>query len=158
MSTKRDDSQITETLEDYLEIILMLSLQHKIVRVRDIAKEKGVRMPTVTSALQRLSQKDLVAYEAREYVELSESGRRVADRILARHESMAAFLERILGVPHETADSDACGLEHHLSSVSVQRLSALVEYIESSPEVDPAFLSRFQRHCAQREERRDARA
>ncbi|MCK4304364.1 MAG: metal-dependent transcriptional regulator [Candidatus Eisenbacteria sp.] len=137
---------LSETLEDYLEIILQLSLRHKNVRVTDIAQAKKVRMPTVTWALGRLSEKGLVHYRARQYVQLTDLGGAIARKTSSRHRFLMHFLSRILGVPADAAEQDACGLEHHLSSHSLERLAAFVEYIETCPQVKVDFLSRF-RDC-----------
>jgi DtxR family transcriptional regulator, Mn-dependent transcriptional regulator len=143
INKQTDSDQLSETLEDYLEIILSLSLQQKVVRVRDIAKHKSVRMPTVTAALRRLADKRLVEYAAREYVELTEEGNAIARRVAGRHHFLARFLEQTLGVPSDIAEVDACGLEHHLSAPTLSRLSAFVEYIDTCPGVESQFLDRF---------------
>jgi DtxR family Mn-dependent transcriptional regulator len=136
-------TDLSETLEDYLEIIYALSLEHPAVRVRDIARAKGVRMPTVTAALRRLSERALVSYQAREHVGLTDAGKKIAHRLTGRHRFLTRFLAQVLGVVPETAERDACGLEHHLSACSLERLAAFVEYIDTCPSVDPAFLRRF---------------
>jgi DtxR family Mn-dependent transcriptional regulator len=142
-SPAKEATPLSETLEDYLEIILDLSLQQRTVRVRDIARAKGVRMPTVTAALRRLSERGLVLYQAREYVGLTEHGGAIARRVTGKHRFLSRFLTRVLGVPGDVADEDACGLEHHLSPRTLERLAAFVEYLETCPEVDGGFLARF---------------
>ncbi len=149
MSTKPKtpaSTALSETLEDYLEIILRLSLEHQVVRVRDIAREKSVRMPTVTAALKRLAERGLIVYEAREFAVLTDRGAAIAGRVASRHRFLRRFLVEILGVPAAVAEQDACGLEHHLSPPTVERLAAFVEYLETCPGVDPDFLTRF-REC-----------
>jgi DtxR family Mn-dependent transcriptional regulator len=140
------EPSLSETLEDYLEIILELSSRTKAVRVRDVARAKDVRMPTVTWAFKRLAAKGLVHYEAREYAELTPEGAAVAGRVAGRHRFLSRFLTEILGVPAEVAARDACGIEHHLSAGTLERLTAFVEYIETCPEVGDHFLQRF-RDC-----------
>ncbi len=135
---------LSESLEDYLEIILALSLEQASVRVRDIARAKQVRMPSVTAALHRLSERGLVEYQAREYVGLTPAGEMIANRLAGRHRFLTRFLCRLLHVPEHIAERDACGLEHHLSGESLDRLVAFVEYIETCPLVGPEFLRRFQ--------------
>jgi DtxR family transcriptional regulator, Mn-dependent transcriptional regulator len=137
---------LSETLEDYLEIILALSLEQRTVRVRDIARAKAVRMPTVTAALKRLAELGLVRYAAREYVELSEAGSEVAARVAGRHRFLTRFLGGVLGVPREVAEADACSLEHRLSPPTLERLAAFVEYLDTCPQVGPELLGRF-REC-----------
>ncbi len=149
MSTESGQSaalHLSEALEDYLEIILGLSLERRTIRVRDIARAKAVRMPTVTWALHRLSERGLVRYEAREYIELTAQGEAIARRVASRHGFLTRFLADVLGVPTTQAEEDACGLEHHLSPASLERLAAFVEYIDTCPEVDDSFLDRF-RSC-----------
>jgi len=140
---KESSRTLSETLEDYLEIILALALENPAVRVRDIARAKGVRMPSVTAALRRLSERGLVSYQAREYVGLTAEGEGIARRLTGRHRFLTRFLHELLGVPEDVAERDACGLEHHLSAQSLDRLAAFVEYIDTCPQVGAAFLSRF---------------
>ncbi len=135
---------LSETLEDYLEIILALALENPTVRVRDIARAKGVRMPSVTAALRRLKEKALVSYRAREYVGLTTEGEAIAQRLAGRHRFLTRFLHELLCVSATVAERDACGLEHHLSAESLDRLAAFVEYIDTCPEVGAEFLTRFQ--------------
>lgn len=134
---------LSEALEDYLEIILALSLENPAVRVRDIARAKGVRMPSVTAALRRLSERGLVSYQAREYVGLTSEGEAIARRLTGRHRFLTRFLHELLSVPEDVAERDACGLEHHLSARSLDRLAAFAEYIDTCPQVGAEFLNRF---------------
>ncbi len=145
-STPSGGPALSETLEDYVEIILALSLERRTVRVRDIARAKAVRMPTVTAALKRLAEMGLVRYAAREYVELSEAGSEVAARVASRHRFLTRFLAEVLGVPRDVAEADACSLEHRLSPPSLERLAAFVEYLDTCPLVDAELLERF-REC-----------
>ncbi|MBW2643899.1 MAG: metal-dependent transcriptional regulator, partial [Deltaproteobacteria bacterium] len=68
---------LTPAMEDYLEAIFNLDREKRVVRVRDIAKRLGVRMPTVTSMLKTLSKRELVDYEKYEYLELTDNGRAI---------------------------------------------------------------------------------
>jgi len=56
-------TQLSDSLEDYLEIILALEKQKKVARVKDIAEEMSVLRGSVTSALKNLSSKELINYE-----------------------------------------------------------------------------------------------
>jgi len=51
---------LTPAMEDYLELILKLKEENKVVRVRDIAKGMNVKMPSVTSMLNTLAKKNLI--------------------------------------------------------------------------------------------------
>ncbi|HEB84381.1 MAG TPA: metal-dependent transcriptional regulator, partial [Bacteroidetes bacterium] len=77
--------RLSESLEDYLEAVFRLLQKQKVARVRDIARLKGVKTSSVTSALQRLSREGLVEYHAREYVDLTPEGRELGFRLYQRH-------------------------------------------------------------------------
>lgn len=122
---------LSESLEDYIEIIYRLIADQKIARVRDIARAKAVKMSSVVSALKRLDQEKLARYEAREFVELTPTGIDLARRLLGRHEFLTRFLIDVLQVDPEIAESDACSMEHTLSLETMKRLYAFSEFIES---------------------------
>ncbi len=122
--------QLSESLEDYIEIIFNLIEAHKIARVRDIAKAKDVKMSSVVSALKRLDQAGLVNYEAREFVELTETGSDLASRLLKRHKFLTRFLVDVLSVDPDTAEHDACQMEHAISPETMHRLYEFAEYLQ----------------------------
>ena len=137
-------SNLSTSLEDYLEIILQLIQEKGEARVKDIAARKSVRMASVTGALKRLSQEALIKYKARETVTLTDSGHELANRILQRHEFISRFLTEILGVNPETASRDACSIEHVISLESLDRLAGFVEFLKACPQADGDLVERFQ--------------
>lgn len=122
---------ISESLEDYLKIIFQLERERRVARVKDIASRKGVRMASVTGALRRMAKEGLVNYGAREFVELTAQGAELARTILQRDEFLRQFLTATLGVDAQTADRDACALEHHLSTETLSRLVALHQFMST---------------------------
>ncbi|MGB9595614.1 MAG: metal-dependent transcriptional regulator [Candidatus Poribacteria bacterium] len=127
----QNDTVLTNSMEDYLEAISTLGQKKKYVRVKDIAKEMKVKMPSVTSALKVLAEKNLVHHEKYEYVELTEQGLAIANEIKNRHNLIVKFLTEVLKVDPDIADKDACGIEHSVSPVTVERLIKLVESMET---------------------------
>lgn len=126
------DRSLSENLEDYLKIIFQLERRHRVARVKAIAEQKGVKMASVTGALQRLATRGLVHYHARALVELTDEGRELAYGLLQCNEFLALFFGSILCIDEETAREDACALEHRLSPASLGKLVALYQFIESS--------------------------
>lgn len=139
---------LTPAQEDYLEIILALAREHRVARVRDIARSKGVRMASVSDALKRLSGQGLVDYQAREFVQLTAEGEAQAQRVAGRHDFLRRFFTEILLLDPETAERDACTVEHHLSPATVERLASFYQFVQSCPETPAAFLEDFAR-CLQ---------
>jgi len=123
--------RLSESLEDYIEIIYKLIADQKVARVRDIARAKAVKMSSVVSALKRLGQEKLAKYEAREFVELTPTGSDLARRLLRRHDFLTRFLIDVLQVDPRIAESDACSMEHGLSLETMSRFYAFSEFIQS---------------------------
>ena len=120
-------SKLTQSLEDYLEVIHVLLQTNKIARVRDIAAALTVKMPSVARAVAELKKLGLVSQEPYSGVELTEEGKRVAVVILNRHLLLRQFLIH-LGVSEEAANEDACNMEHILSA---ETLAKIEEYMKS---------------------------
>lgn len=139
----QEDIILTDSMEDYLEAISTLRQNKKYVRVKDIAKQMKVRMPSVTGALRILAEKKLVRHEKYEYVELTEEGIKIADEIKYRHDLISKFLTQVLKVDPKTAEKDACGIEHSVSPITMERLVKLVESIETCNNDLPGCLINF---------------
>ena len=123
---------LSNSMEDYLEAISTLNQKKNYVRVKDIAKEMKVRMPSVTGALKTLTERNLVRHEKYEYVELTEEGTKIAEEIKRRHNLISKFLTHILKIDPEIAEKDACKIEHSVSPITVERLIKLVESMDSN--------------------------
>jgi DtxR family Mn-dependent transcriptional regulator len=141
-------SNLSCSLEDYLEIILQLVHEKGEARVKEIAARKAVRMASVTGALKRPAKEQLIVYKARESVTLTDAGYDLAGRVLKRHQFIARFLGEVLGVPADTASRDACAIEHVISLDSLDRLAGFMEFLRSPVLVEQDVAGRFQRSYA----------
>ena len=108
---KRDD-ELTSNMEDYLEVILNLQQEQRVARVKDVAQRLNVKMPSVTGAMKGLAEKGLVNYERYSYLTLTAAGEKIAREIGERHKTFYSFLTEVLQLDHNTAERDACRLEH----------------------------------------------
>ena len=113
---------LTAIQEDYLEVIHDLSSEDDGVRTTDIAERLGCRLPTVSRTVHKMAGMGLVEHESRGLVILTDKGRSTAHDIAHRHSDTVAFLRKILGLPEEQAERDACKIEHGLSPLAAQRL------------------------------------
>jgi DtxR family Mn-dependent transcriptional regulator len=117
---------MTKSLEDYIEEIHLLIRDCGQARVRDVARALGVKMPSVVKALRELKRLELVTQEPYANIELTEKGRRMASHVLNRHMLLKSFLTK-LGVDAETADRDACLMEHILSPETFEKIRIFTE-------------------------------
>ena len=110
-----------ESLEDYLETILMLQKSRGQVRSIDIANEMNFTKPSVSVAMKNLREKQYITMDSIGYITLTEAGRQRAEDVLERHTILADLLMHI-GVSKETALADACKVEHDLSEESFEAI------------------------------------
>jgi len=134
----------TASMEDYLEAIAKLGGARKVARVKQISEVLGVRMPSVTSALKKLSEQELVEHERYGHIKLTPQGDKVARDVISRHEVLTRFFAQALGINRETAEEDACKIEHFISPFSMERLAKFVEFIEACPLGSANFPSRYE--------------
>ena len=109
----------SESLEDYLETILLLQKRTGQVRSIDIATEMNFSKPSVSVAMKNLREKG--------YITLTESGLQRAESVLERHTLLSDWLISI-GVSRETALEDACKIEHDLSEESFEAIKKKIRF------------------------------
>ncbi len=126
------NSDLSSSIEDYLETILLLSEKDGAVRVTDIAEKLDIAKPSVTAAVNTLKEKGFVTQERYGRVYLTPVGREHALRVKRRHKTLRNFLIEILGVSEETAEKDACLMEHAVSSETMEKLMLFLEKTVSS--------------------------
>lgn len=113
--------------EDYLESVLRISRERGNVRSIDIVHDLGVSKPSVSVAVHNLEKEGYLKLDGHEIL-LTEAGREIAERVIERHELFFNFLTG-LGVDRETAEKDACNMEHALS---VEGFEAFKNYVKKN--------------------------
>ena len=123
---------LSSTHEMYLKVLYGLESQREVGRVRDMAKGLGVTPSTVTVVLKKLERAGLVIHDYYGTVKLTVQGSRVAACVVRRFEIIKTLLVDVLGVDAETAEIDACQMEHAVSPATVNRIEALVAWVRAS--------------------------
>jgi DtxR family Mn-dependent transcriptional regulator len=126
---------LSESLEDYLLGIFVVSKQKKVVRLKDIAKERQVKLPSVVNALKELSEKGLISHERYSYVAFTDKGLNEAKKLYDRHKTVFKFLHEILGATESVAEKDAHRMEHDLTASTLDRLTKFAEFVEIFPQM-----------------------
>ena len=104
----------SELAEDYVEIIQILINEDGDARLTEISTRMGVAHPTVSKALKKLHREGLVIVRPYKSILLTEKGRILAEECRKKHQDVVLFL-LALGIDKETAETDAEGIEHHVS-------------------------------------------
>lgn len=130
MKPKGHMLNLSRKAEDYLEAILHISLEKGYARTKDVAKRLGVSPPSVVEMFRKLDRIGMVEYRRYEGVVLTPAGRKVAEVIRFRHETLKQLLI-LIDIPHDIADGDACRMEHELSENSVQKIRLFLDFLDS---------------------------
>lgn len=119
---------INESAEDYLETILILSKKLPVVRSVDIANELNFKKSSVSIAMKNLREKNHITMSKEGYISLTPDGLAIAEMIYERHQLLSSWLIR-LGVDKDTANEDACKMEHVISKESFDAIKQHVSKI-----------------------------
>ncbi len=111
-----------ESGEMYLENILRLSRKLEKVRAIDVAETMNFSKPSVSRALSILKKDNCLVVDSDGQIVLTEKGRSIAEKIYERHVVLTDILKKI-GVSEETAEDDACKIEHYLSDETFEKIT-----------------------------------
>ena len=112
--------------EDYLEAVLVLQKKQGMVRSIDLARHMGFSKPSISHAVGVLRDGGFLTMDEDGFLHLTDIGREVAEKIYERHQF---FTEQLVaaGVDQETAEQDACRIEHAISDTSFRKLKEKVQ-------------------------------
>lgn len=116
-----------ESGENYLETIYILKQKYGFVRSVDIAKELSFSKPSVSRAIGILRDGGYLEVGDNGNLILTEKGEEKAKAIYERHTVLTKFLVEILKVEPQTAEADACRMEHIISEETFRRFKAYLK-------------------------------
>jgi DtxR family transcriptional regulator, Mn-dependent transcriptional regulator len=116
-----------QSMEDYLERILMLQEKNEIVRSIDIAHSMSFSKASISVAVKKLVEQGYINHDLQTgQITLTDAGLKIASATYDRHKTLSKFFEH-LGVDENVALEDACAVEHDLSDQTYEKLKAFVE-------------------------------
>lgn len=118
---------MTASLEDYLEAVFVLAENSGEVRLTDIAAMLNVSKPSANRAVNTLTQNGFLSHETYGAITLTPEGETYAASVLHRHKLLKHFLMNTLGVNENTAEEDACKMEHVMSAETIEKLYNYLE-------------------------------
>ncbi len=137
------NKELTPSLEDYLEVILKLTKENNVARVKDIAEKINVKFSSVTGALKQLSKLGLVNYQPYQYITLTEKGKNEAKKIERKRKILRNFFTKFFGMKYTEAEETACKVEHFLENEIIDKFEKLNEFIEKCPRTDKLWLEKL---------------
>ena len=124
---------VSEAIENYLETIYILSQQQNEVHAIDICSYLSYSRPTVSIVLRQMREHGLVTVNEENHIYLTEEGLSIAVHMYERHELLTRML-MMLGVSRETAQRDACKIEHDLSEETFAAIKRHIQEYEPKKE------------------------
>ena len=124
----------SSAVEDYLEQIHQLIEGKGYARAVEIAENLGVAQASVSNMLHKLDQDGFVVREKYRGITLTDHGRKVAERIVIRHDLLTRLL-RAFELPEDIIYRDVEGMEHHISRPTLKVLTAICEELETAPDL-----------------------
>lgn len=118
--------QLFESGENYLETILLLQKSKGEVRSVDVAAALNYSKASVSRAMGIMKNGGFITVDDKGFIHFTEKGRQKAHAILDRHKIITEFLRECLKIDDETAEKDACRIEHIISPQTFEAIKSFL--------------------------------
>lgn len=155
---------LIDTTEMYLRTIFELEEEGIVPLRARIAERLSQSGPTVSQTVARMERDGLLHVEGDRHLELTDSGRSLATRVMRKHRLAECLLVNVIGMPWEDVHIEACRWEHVISAEVEELIRAKLDNPltcphgnpipgAGAPEIDVVLLSETQAGDAIRLER-----
>ena len=134
---KNEESPLTASNEDYLEMIYRLSQKDGFTRIQDLAAALNVQPPSATKMVQKLADLYLVNYKKYGIILLNDEGKKKGRALLERHRTVEEFL-LMLGLSKGTLEETE-KIEHTIGPETLSCIAAFVSFLKSRPDIVGAY-------------------
>ena len=118
--------KLSESIEDYIEQLYIDDPSKNGVRITDLAEAMNVSKASANDAVRRLKDLGYVKHEKYRQIYLTEKGKEKGAQIYDRHITLTSFLTLIVGVDPQTAEDEACAIEHIISEETFTKIKQLL--------------------------------
>ncbi len=130
---------LTESMEDYLEMVYRLVKANGYVRAVDLAESLKVQASSVTRMIQKLDEAGFIRYEKYRNIALTEMGERYGEFLVWRDETLKRFLVALNA--QDGVDEQVEGMEHYITPKTMSLIRCLLEFFENAPKAQKQFHS-----------------
>lgn len=131
---KKDESSLTASMEDYIEMIYRLSADNGFTRINELSQFLNIQPPSATKMVQRLAAMGYIKYEKYGCLMLEERGKQVGALLLKRHEMIEKFM-KIIGVKESKVLEETEKIEHMLSGDTTDCFENFLAFMTDNPDV-----------------------
>lgn len=133
-------NELSASLEDYLEIICNLLETSECVKAVEIARKLNISRASVSEALSKLAQKNLIIYESHKGISITPEGLKKAKEVIEKHKTLTDFFGKTLGLNREEAEENACRVEHVISDNLFKKIKEFQNYCDNNEELTKNFM------------------
>ena len=124
-------TDLTPSLEDYMEMIYRKITTNGYIRVTELAQELNVKPSSVSKTLGKLVNLNMIDYQKYGVIKLTDRGWRVGKYLLWRHNVVNSFFEILAPKNPERGFAEAERVEHILSRETVVQLENIIETLRN---------------------------
>ena len=144
----KEKTDLSASLEDYIEAIYHIIEIKLVARSKEIATRLDVSRASVTEALRALSKKGLINYAPYEAITLNDRGKTVAEDVIFRHEALKRFFVEVLAIEPGIAEEGACKIEHSAPPEIIAKMISFTKFIKICPRGGEDLIDGFAEYCA----------
>ncbi|MBE5967820.1 MAG: DtxR family transcriptional regulator [Lachnospiraceae bacterium] len=130
------ERQLTPALEDYLEMVYRLCMENDYTRVGKLSELLNVKPSSASKMISKLASLGYIKYSRYEIIQLTDSGQKIGEYLLQRHETVESFLT-LVGNRNPLKETEL--IEHSLSPSTISDLDDLLEYFRLNPAMQQDF-------------------
>ncbi|MDX6533071.1 MAG: DtxR family transcriptional regulator, Mn-dependent transcriptional regulator [Gaiellales bacterium] len=128
---------LSEATQEYLESIYWL-YEAGIDRTQaNLARALQVSQPSASEMLKRMADDDLVSRDGNKLIHFTERGKEMAERIVARHRLVEAYLVKVMGIPWDDVHEEAHAMEHSISPRLEAKMLEMIGDVKTCPHGHP---------------------
>src|SRR5947208_4515608 len=128
---------LSEATQEYLESVYWL-YESGIERTQaNLARALQVSQPSVSEMLRRMVDDELVSRDEAKLINFTDRGREVAERIVARHRLVEAYLVKVMGIPWDDVHEEAHAMEHSISPRLEAKMLEMIGDVHTCPHSHP---------------------
>jgi DtxR family Mn-dependent transcriptional regulator len=128
---------LSEATQEYLESIYWL-YEAGIERTQaNLARALRVSQPSASEMLKRLVDDGLVRRDDHKLIQFTERGHELAERIVARHRTVEAYLVKVMGIPWDDVHEEAHAMEHSISPRLEAKMLEMIGEVRTCPHGHP---------------------
>lgn len=126
-------NNISENIEEYLEVLYRKGRNKNQVSNTTISKELDIAPGSVTQMLKKLESLGYIEYESYKGATLTDNGMKIGQLITRKHTILEKFLFEILEIKKENVHEQACDMEHALSDEALKALCLMLNHPDRNP-------------------------